>query len=322
MLSSAAKPKEPHLQNQNQHTLTKKSSARPHSKGSAILLLPVHPKCYPFSMEARTDLAIILRSVPFEDRHRIVTALTLNHGQISGLAKNSIQSRRFGGTLEPFAASDWDFVQKPGAELVQLTGATIRHSFEGLRDHFEKLAIASVFNEIMMKIAPQNENCKGLFQLHSNALSALNDLEISELKAVAFLNAYMTKALQWSGNQPRLLQCYQCEMRLEEVAANFEISCDVSSAGWTCPHCTPLKSTPSSLNLSAQALGDFLLFLSTPIRQVAHQIGASLRDHQALFQFIELLYIYHIPGFDKHPLKSLRFIGLKSNVQPLKANHR
>jgi len=50
------------------------------------------------------DLAIVLRAVPYEERHRIVTALTEHHGKITGMAKNAIQSRRFGGCLETFTA--------------------------------------------------------------------------------------------------------------------------------------------------------------------------------------------------------------------------
>src|SRR6187551_429479 len=100
-------------------------------------------------MDQKRDLAIVLRSIPYEERHRIVTALTEQHGQVTGLARNAIQSRRFGGCLEAFAASEWQFVIKPGAELVRIEQAQIRRSFDGLRKDFERLSMASVFGEIM-----------------------------------------------------------------------------------------------------------------------------------------------------------------------------
>ena len=110
-------------------------------------------------MQPERDLAIILKTVIYEERHRIVTALTENHGVISALARNSIQSRRFGGTLEPFTASEWLFAQKPGADLARLEEASIRRSFEGLRADFERLSIASVMNEMMLRTAPRYEPC-------------------------------------------------------------------------------------------------------------------------------------------------------------------
>jgi DNA repair protein RecO len=186
------------------------------------------------------DLAIILRSVAFEDRHRIVTALTERHGQISGLARNSIQSRRFGGTLEPFTASEWLFVEKPGAELVQLNEAIIRRSFEGIRKDFERLSLASVFSEFMLRIAPKNENCVDLFKLHSNALAALEEMpegEASERTILLLLNGYLAKALQWSGNQPRLQACQSCKRSLDTLSPTDSITCLISDAAWLCPNC-------------------------------------------------------------------------------------
>src|SRR6476620_10914476 len=108
-------------------------------------------------MEQKRDNAIILRTVPFEERHRIVTALTENNGQVTAMAKNCISSRRFGGSLDCFVASEWLFSQKPGADLVILQEAVAKRSFEGLRKDFERLSLASVFNELMMKLAPRHE---------------------------------------------------------------------------------------------------------------------------------------------------------------------
>src|SRR5688572_25025319 len=129
-------------------------------------------------MEPKRDLAIILKSIVFEERHRIVTALTENHGLVSALARNSIQSRRFGGSLEPFTASEWFFVGKPGAELFSIREAHVKRSYEGLRKSFERLSMASVFNELMMRLAPQHEPCPELFRMHSNALAALEEMEL------------------------------------------------------------------------------------------------------------------------------------------------
>lgn len=276
-------------------------------------------------MEPIRDLAIVLRSTPYQDRHRIVTALTENHGQISAMARNAVQSRRFGGALAPFAASDWIFTHKPGAELCSLSEAEIRKSFDSIQNSFECLSLASTLNELMLKLAPQHEACPDLFRLHSNALATLND-GIQPGTEIPFLNAYLAKLLQWSGSQPRLSACLQCSIPLKNVLDQEKLSCLIIDAGWICATCRTQQTrhihdgSGQSLQnlfirLTPMAIVDFQMSLQSPIRQAPLKALASLREHRDLFSFLEALFIYHIPGFDKQPLKSLRFLGLESNVR-------
>ncbi len=281
-------------------------------------------------MEPIKDLAIVLRSTQYEERHRIITALTLNRGQVSAIAKNSVQSRRFGGSLDIFAASDWMMTLKAGAELHHLLETHLRNSFEELRTDFTRLSLASVFNELMIKLAPKNEPCPDLFRLHSNALSTLSLLKETQ-REIPLLNTYLVKVLQWSGNQPRIHSCFLCQTPLSEIPLETELSCLIADAGWICEKCryqetrhireragnlfqhTLLRITPASL-------WDFHLCLQLPIRQAPLHFKATLEEHKALFKFIEALYVYHIPGFDQKPINSLRFLGLESTLQPVKVN--
>lgn len=275
-------------------------------------------------MEQKRVLAIVLRSVPFQDRHRVVTALTESHGQVSALAKNSVQSRRFGGALEPFAASEWFFSEKPGAELWSLNEAQIKRSYEGLRTDFERLSLASVLNEIMLRLAPQHHPAPELFKLHSNALALLE--ESKEPGAdVRLLNAYLAKLLQWSGAQPQLVGCLGCGLSLEELALDAEVSCHVADAGWVCPACRRDEThhvreaggmANATRRVAVPALRDCLIALAAPIRQAVAVCSASRAQHEVLFRYLEALLAYHLPGFDKQPLKGLRFLSLESNLQP------
>jgi DNA repair protein RecO len=274
-------------------------------------------------MEQKRDLAIVLRSIPYEERHRIVTALTENHGQISGMARNAVQSRRFGGSLEPFAASEWQFVVKPGAELVRIEQAQIRRPFEGLRKDFDRLSMASVFTELMLRLSPKYEPAPDLFKLHSNALALLEEREGPE-NDLAILNAYLSKLLQWNGSQPRLLSCLGCSRLLEEVSPEARLSCLVADAGWVCPECRGVKTRHLEvsgqgfehqlLRISPAAISDFHLGLAQPLKQVPLRARASREEHQELFRFLEALVIYHLPGFDRQPLKALRFVDAGSRA--------
>lgn len=281
-------------------------------------------------MQQKRDLAIVLRSIPYEERHRIVTALTSHEGQISVMAHNAIQSRRFGGSLEPFTAGQWIYTTKPGAELGRLEEAKTVRAFEGLRKDFERLSVASIFNELMLRLAPKNQACPELFRLHSNALAAL---ESEPLEPTSFhlslLNAYLTKLLQWSGSQPRILHCLNCSIHVEKLDPEEVLSCVIPDAGWVCENCRkqthrhilrreghPGSLDQSFLKISPRAVFDFHLGLAVPIRQVPRFSLANEVEQKDLFKFLEALFIYHIPGFDQKALKSLRFLGLESNLQP------
>jgi DNA repair protein RecO len=310
-------------------------------------------------MEKKRDLAIVLRSLPYEERHRIVTALTQENGQISAIAHNGIQSRRFGGTLEVFAAGEWNLTRKPGSELYRVDETRILRPYDGLRKDFERLSLASALNELMLRLAPKEESCPDLFRLHSNALAFLDEFtdtpeappaQQPARSYLAILNAYLAKLLQWSGSQPRILECLSCSTDVRNLPYDSPdsgedeeiLSCVIPDAGWICARCRAAGSRhvqsdrhslrhndahPSSvqmtlLKISPRAVVDFHSGMALPIRQAPLAAQATLDEQKELFRFLEALFIYHVPGFDKTPLKSLRFLGLESSLQPLPANPR
>jgi recombinational DNA repair protein (RecF pathway) len=171
--------------------------------------------------------------------------------------------------------------------------------------------------------------------LHSNALFALNEWSIDQVEqsGVAFLNAYLAKLLQWSGSQPQLSGCLQCGLSLFDLPLLLEVSCLIADAGWVCEKCRDQETRHirerngnafqhSLLRLTAAAIQDFQMSLRTPIRMIFQSLRASPREHRALFQFLEALYVFHIPGFDQKPLKGLRFLELESTVRLEGANPR
>ncbi len=282
-------------------------------------------------MEAQKDLAIVIKSIQFAERHRIVTAITQNHGIITAMAKNAVQSKRFGGALDLFIASDWILQFKPNNELAFLSEAQVRQSFDQLRKNFEKFSLASVFTEFLLRVGPQNQPCPEFFQLHANALYALNENTACQGFEVFFLNSYLMKLLQLSGNQPQLGSCLHCQIALETLDPQSEINCLIADAGWICPSCRSQSKiliqesraqgfTQSFFKVSQQALLEIGLGLVTPIRRIILSPppalnSAEARDRQTgFFRWIEGLFIYHIPGFDQKPMNSLRFLGLDSGL--------
>jgi DNA repair protein RecO len=274
-------------------------------------------------MQPKRDMAIVLRVTPFEERHRIITALTENHGQVTAMAKNSISSRRFGGALEPFVAAEWLFTEKPGSDLLFLQEAVAKRSYEGLRKDFERLSLASVFSELMLRLAPKGEPCEELFRLHANGLAALEDLTDPGIE-LPLLNAYLAKVLQWSGSQPQLQACLGCGNPAHSLDPALSVSCVVASAGWLCENCRRSQTHHvqgrggfghEALRVTPGAIRDFYTSLTVPIRQVPSRSQASKHEHQELFRFLEALFTFHVPGFDQQPIKGLRFLELESSVR-------
>lgn len=263
-------------------------------------------------------LAIVLKTIPYEERHLIVQALTESHGRVTALARNAVQSRRFGGALELFTAAEWELSIKPDAEVWSLQSAQVKRSFDGIRKSFEKLSLASALNEIILRLAPASEASSLLFKLHSNALAILDENSFLNQKDYwHLLNGYLAKVLQWSGHQPMVQTCLCGKTSLLSLNTHFDgsrFSCSYERAGWFCHDCS--EAHGHKHDVSALGLLDLLSAMHFPLKQALTHLQGDLEDHADLFMFLEGVLAYHVPGFDQSAIKSLKFLGLKSNLQP------
>lgn len=271
-------------------------------------------------MKLLTDLAIVLRVVPYEERHRIVTALSQNSGKISALAMNAVQSKRFGSALEMFSAGDWHLVEGAGQNLFRLDEAKIRRSFENIRKNFETLTLASVFTELMIRLAPEGEPAPELFALHSNALAVLDERAKTWTQdfTLPLLNSFLIKLLRWNGHQPQLTNCSQCHHPLEDLELEMGATLLVEEAAWICSTCRP--TTAHRGRVSMAGIQDLQNLHRIPIKHALSFALTTPADQKNIFNYLENLFAYHVPGFDKTQLKSLRFLGLESNPQSAAAS--
>lgn len=278
-------------------------------------------------MIATPDLAIVLRTVAYEERHRIVTALTEKHGKISALARNAVQSRRFGGALDLFVAAEWSLVERPGADLFRVEGAVVKRDFANIQKDFDRLSLASAMNELILKIAPEREVCADLFQLHANALALLDTLPKIEGLVFAILDAYLAKLLQWSGSQPQLTRCFGCQRDLTTLEESTFVTCLVSRASWICLQCREssklhleeINVKSGALRVSRRALLDFYHSLCEPIRKLPTFWKSSPAEQRGLFEFLELLLVFHLPGFEADPKRANAQGLLSGGVSSLKS---
>mgnify|MGYP003344428187 FL=1 len=110
------------------------------------------------------DLAIILRSQPFQERDRLVTFITENHGKLTGVAKGAIHSRRFGGSLDLFACSSVRWKETQG-ELVRIEEANIRRDFLEIRSRLENISAAGHFVDLCFRLTEERHPAREIFLL-------------------------------------------------------------------------------------------------------------------------------------------------------------
>jgi DNA repair protein RecO len=260
-------------------------------------------------MEPVRDLAVVLRVVPYEDRHKIVTALTENHGRVTLVARNAVQSRRFGPGLENFAAGDWMFTHKPGAEIGGLSDLNLRRAFSEIPKEFERLALAGFFSEIILRVTQPWEPCTDVFRLHSNALAILDEgLAAEKLSFLA--NVYLGKILIWYGTQPHWARCESCDKKLEDFPPDTVLHGVLETMGWICPGCDPkTHSDQAVFKFTIEALICVWDALAQPLKRGVAEGVPNPKTQAPLFQWMTRLLAFHVPGFDQLNLKTLRFLG-------------
>lgn len=251
-------------------------------------------------MERTFDLAITLKATPFEERNQIVTGLTENHGLVTVVAKNSVQSKRFGGALGLFLASTWGFELKPGRDLGTLLEATTRHAFDSIRADLFKLTAASMMSEALQKTLQPHHAAADLFRLLSNALFRLEELPSEDRKAMwGVCNGFWLKVLQWTGHPVQISECASCKKPME-AAIDEEVRGLPERGRWTCASCDV-----AGVDLPGSALVDLKVLQSLPIRKATEVLVEDVAGQKAIFRFLYQVAIYHVAGLDRSALKSV-----------------
>lgn len=265
------------------------------------------------SRSPERELCFVLKTLPFRERDLILNLLTETRGRISAIARNGVQSRRFGGSLDLFSCSEFDLepkairIAEAGEEaLFGLKTAQIRYAPRTLSASFEKLSAASCLNELLQKMLPVQKPAPEVFKLYSNTLVGLEESE--ESLALPLVNAFILKMTQWLGVQPALTRCLKCERPLHEVDSE-SVSGLVTQGAWVCPSCHP---GGGGIPLSKVLILDAYQSMLQPVRKIPFE--ATRVEHEILLDFLEQHLQHFVPGFDREKLSSIRF--LKSPGSP------
>lgn len=268
-------------------------------------------------MESFTELALVLKSYPYQDRDKIVVCLTENRGRLTGLAKGGVHSRRYGGSLDSMACSRIRFVQKPNAEMARIEEAVTHHEFSRLPLDFERLTAASFAAEFCMKLLEPNAPSREMFLVLSNMLYQLDagiDLKLA-------INAFLCKAFKAMGYPPSLLRCVQCSRGAHQIIENYGIDREglfywySEAGGMICHECGNGR---FKVELEGETLLYFHKLTMTIFKDLAAEetsvnanAGASstTRLNDQLYRLLADFLHHHIPGMPAAGLKSWRLLN-------------
>ncbi len=260
------------------------------------------------------ELCYVMKTYPFKERDVIAVLFSESRGKFSVLARNGIQSRRFGGAFNLFTCSEFELDSKTiriaevsEEVLIHALSAQVKHASSTLSKSFERLSGGSALNELLLRIIPNQRAAPEIFKLYSNALFALDEQPPEH--AIRIVNAFILKITQWLGVQPQLTRCLHCEKALNEVRGDT-VTAQVANGAWICIDCYPER---SPLTLSKTAILDAYHSMLEPIRKIQFQANQS--EHETLLEFLEKHLQYFVPGLERAPISSFRF--LKSPQLPI-----
>lgn len=181
-----------------------------------------------------TTRALILKAQTYQERDQWLTLLTEEEGLVLMRSHNSLSSKRFGNSLQPWSLSQVSLRFKNAQTEGTLEEAHILHAF--CFPEWKDLTTACLLGELILKIAPPHEKALHLFRLFIHTLVSLEKQPPqSSLEALGILTRFSLKLLHWAGLAPQLTGCLHCSRSLTPLGPSGFFFFEVG--GWHCASC-------------------------------------------------------------------------------------
>lgn len=248
-------------------------------------------------MQIIEDVAIVLRSKPFQERDKLVTLLTEKHGRITGVAKGAIHSRRFGGSLDLFSCINVSYVDK-GGELVRIDSAEPKRDFLKIREKLENISAAGYFADLCLRLTEERHPVREVFLLLAHYLYLLEE----NTATYEIVRSFEIKLLERLGWAPVLEECVSCEAPFfaEELAPEDSfVALNVEKGGFFCPACAPQSAMRIPLASSLWMIqARETMIQHTP--SLNFPLEPMTKAAEALQQFLR----WHCPGLGNYQFRS------------------
>ena len=254
-------------------------------------------------MPAQKTEAIVIRTYPLRDAHKIVTFYTPDFGRVKAVAYGVKSPKsKLSGRLELLNHGMLIFNHRENRDLQSLSGFELIEGFDGIRDDFARITYGCYLAELVDAIASEGDANPEIFQLLQNTYHLLEDIEDVAMLARVF----EIKFLDLAGYAPQLSQCANCGSNVtaayvKKTQGTPIMRFSVRQGGMLCEKCHNRDTDAYSITPGSCEL---LKTLRKSELNKLNRIRASTRNHRELKLVLSSFIQYHT----ERNLKSLRFI--------------
>lgn len=202
--------------------------------------------------------ALILREVKYKEADRLLTVFSEDDGIITLKAPGALRNKsKLGAATQQLVFSELTALNRSG--FTNITEASVKEGFEGLRKDFSAYALGCYFAECIEALLPQETPDKSVLQLALNSLYALsrNLYDPIQIKAV-----FELRLMCLLGYAPDLERCSVCG-KDEPEAPYFGIR----SGRLVCGECRNSEYSKTD-RLCHDSLSAMRFIVSAPAKQI------------------------------------------------------
>ena len=250
-------------------------------------------------MAAQKTQAIVIRTFPLKEFHKIITFYTPDFGKIKAVAHGVKSPKsRLSGSLELLNHGTLIFQHRENRELQNITDFNLINGFDAMRSDFTRITYGCYFAELVDSIASEGLASPEIFDLLRTTYQFLVHADDVPLLARGFEIKY----LDCAGYGPELSRCIHCGVDVQGTAASrFGIAFSVRYGGVLCADC---KNRDGAAFTIASGSCELLKMLRKSEWEQFNRIRASIRNHQELKRVLGSFVEYHT----ERSLKSIKFI--------------
>src|ERR1700692_3556318 len=173
-------------------------------------------------MALKESEAIVLRTYPLREADLLGTLFTRLEGQVRGVARSAMKSRRrFGAALEPLTYVRAYYEDRERQELVRLDSCEVLESPLVFEVSYARAVALGHVAELLDELLPDREANDDAFRLALAVLEALR--ESDPWMPITYFELWMTRLM---GYLPELSECIVCGRALNGSRAFFHALSD------------------------------------------------------------------------------------------------
>ncbi len=254
-------------------------------------------------MPLQKTQAIVIRTFPLRESHKIITFYTPDFGKVKAVAYGVKSPKsKLSGSLELLNHGMLLFNYRENRDLQNLTGFDLIEGFDGIRTDFARITYGCYLAELVDAIASEGDANPEIFDLLRNTYQFLTDTDYVALLARVF----EIKFLDLAGYAPQLSQCANCgavvtASPVKNTQSTPMMFFSVRHGGLLCGDCQHRDTSAFSI---APGSCELLKTLRQSELDKLSRIRASTRNQRELKLVLSSFIQYHT----ERNLKSLKFI--------------